>query len=358
MRKAILAVAAMAVLAGGFYLAVRHAVTVATSRTVAYVGAEGERFGVKLVDFDYEDAPVLLPGRICWVGVRVEARIDRPALLPSDSRVEAHVERMTLSAESLRGKSFSLRLEGITLNLGGEGEEHGGLRSGKKNLLRGREATVSLRLSSYRPARVVAELREAWQGLADLFLHGRTALPVTFSGIAFYPEGSKYVQSRVEVKPVDGFSVLTMNREDVTYLSREFGLVRPLTRGEVELVAAHPLKARRLLQIRTFARRESRAARGEKSGVSEDAYRHVLWSYLLAKEYGEEFARMVTDTHEEGRTGNTEAERIMDLENNEIGFEYARLGYGEKDLLGVMTRDSRVIHRPGQASARGRRRPP
>jgi hypothetical protein len=80
--------------------------------------------------------------------------------------------------------------------------------------------------------------------------------------------------------------------------------------------------------------------------VPEDAYRHVLWSYLLTKEFGGAFAVEVTNAHETGKTGNTREERLMDINNNEIGREYARRGEEEQELLKLTLTDPRVIRKP------------
>ncbi len=80
--------------------------------------------------------------------------------------------------------------------------------------------------------------------------------------------------------------------------------------------------------------------------MPEDAYRHVLWSFLLTRTYGPEFARRVTDAHEIGDTGNTEADHRMDYNNNDIGRRYAAEGVQEAELLGRVRTDGRVVRSP------------
>ena len=86
--------------------------------------------------------------------------------------------------------------------------------------------------------------------------------------------------------------------------------------------------------------------------VPEDAFRHVLWSYLLTREYGVDFSMKVTDAHEEGRTENTRDEKLMDINNNRIGRNYAKSGYPETSLLAILMYDPEVITSLGQVAER------
>jgi hypothetical protein len=79
--------------------------------------------------------------------------------------------------------------------------------------------------------------------------------------------------------------------------------------------------------------------------VPEDAYRHVLWSYLLTKKFGPEFAEIVTDAHETLPT-NTAAERRMDFHNNRIGRDYAQRGIRRERILWLVKNDVNVIRYP------------
>ena len=87
-------------------------------------------------------------------------------------------------------------------------------------------------------------------------------------------------------------------------------------------------------------------ARERDGSVPEDAYRHVLWSYLLTQEFDAEFAEKVTDAHEIGSTTNTEAEHRMDYNNNAVGRRYAAEGVAEPEVLSRVRRDPAVIRQP------------
>ena len=129
-------------------------------------------------------------------------------------------------------------------------------------------------------------------------------------------------------------------------------LDKELTEAEVELFSANPDKVARLKEIADYAKEKASHAYREDRRVPEDAYRHVLWSYLLTKEYGASFAKKVTDAHEIGDDENTAAEHKMDFSNNATGREYAEKGYRESDILGRLMTDPDVIRTPQDDKSR------
>ena len=63
-------------------------------------------------------------------------------------------------------------------------------------------------------------------------------------------------------------------------------------------------------------------------------------------EFGPEFAERVTDAHEEGRTGNTPAQRRMDYANNDVGRGLALEGFPEDAILEFVRTAPSVVRRP------------
>ncbi|MEW6746946.1 MAG: hypothetical protein AB1486_29775 [Planctomycetota bacterium] len=139
-------------------------------------------------------------------------------------------------------------------------------------------------------------------------------------------------------------SAIVMERDNLRKLAEALDM--RLTEAETTLLAEHPLRVPRLLRIKTRAASVAKTAHERDARVPEDAYRHVLWSYLLAKEFGEEFAECVTNAHEEGDTGNTPEERSMDCANNAVGRLYARDGLPEGALLQRVLEEARVVREP------------
>jgi hypothetical protein len=141
-----------------------------------------------------------------------------------------------------------------------------------------------------------------------------------------------------------------MDKKDIRSFARELRAAghvdKDLTEAEIAIVHRYPEEAPKIAQITKYAKDKSEEARRKDPRVPEDAYRHVLWSYLLTKEFGAEFAKEITDAHEFGATGNTPRERRMDLMNNEAGRRYALEGYPEDSILERVMRDPKVIRTP------------
>jgi hypothetical protein len=121
---------------------------------------------------------------------------------------------------------------------------------------------------------------------------------------------------------------------------------------DIAVIARNPMKAPLLLRIRDKAATTAQLAAQQDPKIPEDAYRHTLWSYLLAKMYGEQFAKEVTDAHEAyadeeelkkaGRMSWNSAS-YQDLVNNGVGRQYAAMGYPESSILGRVLTDPAII---------------
>jgi hypothetical protein len=139
---------------------------------------------------------------------------------------------------------------------------------------------------------------------------------------------------------------VTLDERAVRRVTRLFG--QALTAQEISLLSRFPLRSAELVSIKERAIHESHRAYLDNRAVPEDAYRHVLWSYLLTRKFGESFAKLVTDAHEnEGASDNdNDADHRMDLANNAAGRSYAARGVGEDQILQTLMSDRTVVRRP------------
>lgn len=150
------------------------------------------------------------------------------------------------------------------------------------------------------------------------------------------------------------FSIQTEEKAGVTYLKTAPNDLRKasqqlnqrLTEAELELLSRYPLRLPTLFAVKQYASRIAKIATQRNPGLSEPAYRHLLWSYMLTREYGPEFAEKVTDAHEVGETGNTPQKTAMDLHNNALGRELFRSGVKMRELLDIAKKDPRVRRVP------------
>ncbi|MBF0216562.1 MAG: hypothetical protein HQL30_06160 [Candidatus Omnitrophica bacterium] len=75
-----------------------------------------------------------------------------------------------------------------------------------------------------------------------------------------------------------------------------------------------------------------------------DAYKHVLWSYLLTKAFGAEFSRAITDAHEINE--DSVSDYFIDRTNCAAGRAFAESGYRENDLLALVREGKEVVIAP------------
>ena len=140
---------------------------------------------------------------------------------------------------------------------------------------------------------------------------------------------------------------LRFEEQDIRNMADTFEL--ELSDEEVEIIARYPVRAPLIMRITSDAKETSERARRRDRSVPEDAYRHVLWSYLLTQKFGPDFAEQVTDAHETLPT-NTAAERRMDFHNNRVGRDYAERGVPRERILWYVKSNPEVIRYPHEVS--------
>ena len=176
-------------------------------------------------------------------------------------------------------------------------------------------------------------------------IQGEMADGSRFSGRVEFSVGSQWHSALLYTLVSRGGTRLVLNREDVAQIGAQYD--QPLTEAEIDLVALYPLRTPVLLRIKQYAASESYRMSRSIPNLSGDAYRHVLWSFLLTREFGQEFAERVTDAHEIGATYESgEASREMDLANNAVGRRYFLEGVKERELPRKVLTDPMVIRGP------------
>ncbi len=188
-------------------------------------------------------------------------------------------------------------------------------------------------------------IQRALNSLSDLLKNGRAEISANVYGTVSFMVGSSRQTAHVLSTALGRQTVIFLDRNDVEYISESYS--QRLTETEIDLVATHPLQAPILLQIKEYAHRVALEAYRRDRRVPKDAYRHVLWSFLLTNEFGPEFAEIVTDAHEVGATYESSAlASKVDYHNNAVGRRYAVSGIKEKELLTLVQTDPLVMKRP------------
>jgi len=186
-----------------------------------------------------------------------------------------------------------------------------------------------------------ASLEQSLPKIVELVTSGTAHLPMKAEGTLQFDLKNRPTTLRLKVQETPEGHALALEAADVEKLSERFA--EKLTAVEVTLVATNPLRAPKLLRIKDDAESTAASAHAQDPTVPQDAYRHILWSYLLTKQFGKEFAEQVTGAHQQGDTGNTPSERDMDLHNNRIGRQYADAGLQRTQILQKLSEDKDVI---------------
>lgn len=140
---------------------------------------------------------------------------------------------------------------------------------------------------------------------------------------------------------------LRFDSKDIQKAAETFAL--ELSPDEAEIIALYPVRAPVIMRLTSEARTTARDTRRRNPAVPEDAYRHVLWSYLLTRQFDADFAEKVTDAHEILPT-NTQAERRMDFINNRIGRGYALRALPQDRILALVLSDPQVVRQPEEVA--------
>jgi hypothetical protein len=119
------------------------------------------------------------------------------------------------------------------------------------------------------------------------------------------------------------------------------------TLQKMALDPQHSGKLPKLMEITVQVKKVSELCKQTDPACPEDAYRHVLWSYHLTKEFGPDYSKVVTDAYEDDTiraTGNTEADHKMDYQNNSLGRRYAQEGtFSDEEILEKLKGDPEAV---------------
>ena len=183
-------------------------------------------------------------------------------------------------------------------------------------------------------------LKKLFKNVSDLFDEKQISPNISLNAQVTFKVEDKKSQAYLYTVQQEGKTSFRFEQDDIRNMADIFEL--ELSDEEVAIIAQYPLRAPLIMRITSDAKETSRNAHQRDPSVPEDAYRHVLWSYLLTNKFGETFAEKVTDAHETLPT-NTAAERKMDFHNNRIGREFAKRGVRRNRILWLVKYDRRVI---------------
>jgi len=331
--------------AGAFFLMLNAAVAWVQNdfslRAVTHIRKEAASHGVKLRGLEFRCSGLASPNTLRWKNINAQIEITSSGTFSKKRSFAVKVRRMDVAWIGLFPPLFEIRTSGMRVQSTMVAEALGENRGPAENIDQGmmRFQTV---YTFWNPRKARREAGALFSHLLDLMRRGKTPLLLDFKAVVSFEIRGVPLQAAMESRRIQGVTFLRMPVQDLILVSSV--LDEGLTSQEIRILSENPMLAPQLLQIRNYARSTAYRAGKHDASVPKDAYRHVLWSYLLTREFGEAFSEKVTRAHEiDAVLDNTAAQSHMDFNNNEVGRRYAQLGYAESTLLTRLKKDPAVI---------------
>lgn len=302
---------------------------------------QGSIPGFKIGHVNFTGAQFKTMDTLVWYGVSCQLLLKRKIKPYVDDLLTVRMENVRIEFNIFSPKKISLIVEGLTVGKLNTKEELKQKIDNYPKRMEDGELRVEFILDYFKIGSIKAQFIDQAKKLSEVYKTGQTQIPMNFSGVSFFNINNQQIMAKIETQQEGNRFFLVVNKDFFKMTSKL--LDEKLTDSEIEVLSKNPFRVTKLFEIRNFVRKEVKTQQAQNKETPEDAYRHVLWSYLLTREYGQEFAKKVTDAHEKGDIGNTKAEHQMDFNNNAIGREYAKNGFLMHELLNSMFQDSRVI---------------
>jgi hypothetical protein len=326
------------------YFATNYALDKGTQEILSRAPLFLKGYGIKLDRFEYDSVRISSLRTVTWYNAKIRFRGSDKRYLDKDVEFELDIGKLNISLVDYSSTTVQISASNFTVVPTSKAVEAlqlsnsklvKGIRSGR---VEGSVFEVSTAVDLHNP---VASIKSIAQKIFDIAKKGSTTAEIRFEGKARMLIRGADLELKVLTKRTGGDVRFVLDRADIVRVSERFG--DQLTPNEIKLLADNPMKAPMLFTIKDYAETEASRAYGYDNSVPEDPYRHVLWSYLLTKEFGAKFAKEITDAHEEGDTGNSSQERKQDYNNNAVGSKYAKKGVEEDKILQRVRTDPEVM---------------
>lgn len=305
----------------------------------------GAKSGVEISQVSFQNPGLASPVSVKWESVAAHLKPFKTARPGHEYSLT--IDRLELNFSGFLDGYFSLKASNMSLSqlpapLGSGKPEPREVKSIQGQFL------YQFKIDPLTSSGVVQAIRKATADLSRLIREGRSEARLEYRGTSYFTlRGTRFFAELYTVR--EGENVrLVMSADNVERIAMQ--LDEDLTPAEVLLISRNPVRAPRLFAIKEYSKKKAAEAAQKDAAIPEDAYKHVLWSYLLTKEYDAAFAKEVTDAHEEGARKNTEADHMMDFQNNVVGSRYALEGVDEKDVLSKLLKDPAVVFKAEKTS--------
>jgi hypothetical protein len=332
------------------YAAANLLIDALTYEAIHYLAEKMKTPGFELGELSFESARISSYNAVTWGNFNVTATVASHGASSLNRKIRMNAAKLRIEAAGLFQGLLMIRLEGLSFAIDDIKENTSAAGNNALTSLQEGVLTVPLKVNLLNRANTISQLREFAAELKKFSEDGKTTLPMEFSGEKIIALSEDTFSLSVWVEKRNDIYQLVANKDDLMFISQNIlPKTQTSTPADIDIIANNPLKAPQLFSIRANATNTAADAHEKDPKVPENAYRHVLWSCLLTREYGADFAKEVTDAHEltpDALGKNDPAAKALhrqDYNNNEVGRKYAQQGCDESRIRNLVMTDPRVI---------------
>ena len=340
----------LCVLAAGVYFVSGKLLEIGTREALKYLVMTGKMYKLEIEDPRFEDARFLSYKALAWRGVTAKVRVAQSGIHASQQEFVIRIEEATLSMQGFYDRLFTLDARGMKIvsNQVTGIYSHATKKQGYQ--LEANQFRMGFEWDFLNKRAAVSQIQFLLRNLEDFLRNGKSVLLIEFSGTNSFLLRQKLFKINMLVQKKDQEYLLVLDRNDMervaSLLYQELELEKKLTEAEIDLLTYNPLKSAQLLRVMDYAITQAKEVGRREPKTDTASFRHALWSFTLTKSYGEAFAKVVTDAHEIGDYGESEAAHQQAYNNNAIGRRYASAGYEESSILERVKHDPKIIRSP------------
>ena len=344
----------------------------AARKGIEYISKKLSRDGIELIDSTFERVSLSFPPSLSVKDFSARVMLTQKNALQVENDFSLTIQSAGVSLLDIMKGEFAFNIEGAVLVMRPRliSPRESASRLSKQDKLTVSYFTVPFKINIFDIKNTVIDTNYLLKSLAKFAKDGVTNLDIAMSGFSEFIVRDIYVKGRLRLAPYGKDKKLVMDVNDFQKISEVLG--EKLTKYEFAVYCENPLRMPKMLRIRDYASSQAWEEHKINEKVPEEAYKHILWAYLLTLAYDEQFSTETTDSHEidpagrtelkvrtyyqaeTGRTDpveysehpedpKTEREIQQDLINNAIGRKYARNGYPEDRLLERTMSDPDVV---------------
>jgi hypothetical protein len=340
LKKLLITVGGLFIIAGGVLWFSRHAIANAViDEALVKVASKAKTMGVELVDLDSGEIEIPSPLEASVQKFTADFDIGVPNKNKVRSRFES--QNVALMAAGIFPPMARIELQDFSLKFHPEDVPNDfpfdGFRSG---------SFLSAPFPVMSPDQA---MRTSLGRLETLFDENEVKADFNFSGyVSVLVQKGVSVDALLFTESLEGGSRrLRFKREDLQQIVEKANV--RISDAMLEILSEYPLRAPMLMAISHKAKKDAELKKKLDANYPDDAFRHITWSYNLAKTFGPEFAKLVTDSHET-LDGNTPDERLMDYHNNAVARGLVADGIQPNALEQIVLSDPQVIRSPNEVA--------